>query len=309
MKHLRSIAELGMDGALEVFRRADLLTDLLSGGRRDDLRGCTVATVFFESSTRTQLSFEAAAQRMGADLLRFNEATSSTNKGESLRDTLETIDAMGCDIMVLRHPDVGAPWLASRWVRASLVNAGDGSHEHPTQALLDVYTVRNARPGRRFDGMRLGIVGDVRHSRTARSDVALFSLLGAQVTLIGTPALLPSCLHGWAMGSGSLDVDDDLDAVLPKLDVVMTLRVQDERMGDAVASATKRTVERYCLTEKRAAMLSTTALILDPGPTSRGLAIASSVADSQRSMIRTQVANGVLIRAAVMQLLSSERYS
>lgn len=231
--HLLAVGDLGADGMAEVLRVADSFVEV---GRRANpkvpaLRGRTVASLFFEDSTRTRVSFETAAKRLSADVLSFAAGSSSLKKGESLRDTVETIEAMGIDAMVVRHASSGTPAQVARWVdHAVVVNAGDGWHEHPTQALLDLYTVRQALGGgdqglRRFAGLRVAIVGDVRHSRVARSQVAAYAALGAEVTLVAPATLLPPSIEGWPVAGTS----HDLDSVLPKADVVSLLRVQAER--------------------------------------------------------------------------------
>ena len=259
--------------------------------------------MFFEDSTRTRISFEAAAKRLSADVINFSAKGSSVGKGESLKDTALTLEAMGADAVVVRHSAAGAPHRLAGWVRGSVVNAGDGAHEHPTQALLDAFTIRRhlgARPGAGagLDGLRVTIVGDVLHSRVARSNVLLLSNLGAEVTLVAPPTLFPVEVGGWPCATGY-----DLDAVLPKSDVVMMLRVQRERMNAAYFPSEREYSRRYGLDGARMAMLPEHAVVMHPGPMNRGVEIAAEVADSPRSTIVEQVANGVSVRMAVLYLL------
>jgi aspartate carbamoyltransferase catalytic subunit len=274
------------------------------------LRGRTVVSLFAEESTRTRLSFETAARRMSADVLTFNAASSSVKKGESLRDTVETIAAMGVDAFVVRHGAAGAPALVARWTDAHVVNAGDGWHEHPTQALLDCYTIRQVRAeaeGRPlstagtdcFSGMRVGIVGDVRHSRVARSLVLALGSLGALVTLIAPGTLLPPSVEGWPVDT----VSCDLDAVLPELDVVYLLRLQLERGAGVYLPSAREYTAGFGLSARRAERLAPGAIVMHPGPMNRGVEIAAEVADAASSVVLRQVANGVAVRMAVLYLL------
>ncbi|MHB1517178.1 MAG: aspartate carbamoyltransferase catalytic subunit [Acidimicrobiales bacterium] len=291
----------------EVLRVSDSFAEV---GRRASpkvptLRGRTVATLFFEDSTRTRMSFETAAKRMSADVLSFAQGSSSIKKGESLRDTVETVEAMGIDAMIVRHASSGVPDRVARWVDHSVVvNAGDGSHQHPTQALLDCYTVREALGGgedglARFGGLRVAIVGDVRHSRVARSQIVAYAALGAEVTLVAPATLLPPSLEGWPV----VAVEHDIDAVLPKADVVSLLRVQAERGSGVLLPSLREYTSGYGLTARRATMLQPGAVILHPGPMVRGVEIASEVAELPQSLITDQVANGVAVRMAVLFLL------
>jgi len=296
VKHLLSIDDLGRDGIDDVLGLADSFLEVT---QRDipkvpALRGKTIASVFYEDSTRTRLSFETAAKRLSADTMTFAVSTSSVNKGESLRDTVLTIEAMGVDVMVVRHRNAGAPHRVAQWVDAGVVNAGDGWHEHPTQALLDAFTIRLHR-GAQLDGLRIAIVGDVKHSRVARSDVKAFSALGAHVTLVAPPTLLPSSLEGWPA-----DVTYDLDAVLPTTDVVYVLRIQQERLGEPLLPSLREYTARYGLTVERFARLPADALVMHPGPMNRGVEIAAEVADNPRAVIADQVTNGVAVRMAVL---------
>lgn len=306
-RHLLTIDDLGRGGIVDVLEVADSFVEV---GRRSNpkvptLRGRTVATLFFEDSTRTKVSFETAAKRLSADVLSFAAGTSSVKKGESLRDTVETIDAMGIDAVIIRHGSAGAPAQVARWLdSSSVVNAGDGWHEHPTQALLDLYTVRQAFGGgedglARFDGLQVAIVGDIRHSRVARSQIAAYHALGAEVTLVAPPTLLPPSLDGWPLVGVSHAIDD----VLAKADVVSLLRLQAERGSGQFLPSLREYTAGFGLTGRRASMLRPGALILHPGPMVRGVEIASEVADLPAARITDQVRNGVAVRMAVLFLL------
>jgi aspartate carbamoyltransferase catalytic subunit len=253
-------------------------------------------SLFYEDSTRTRLSFETAAKRLSADTMNFSVGTSSVKKGESLRDTVETIEAMGVDAVVVRHGSSGVPWQVANWVDASVINAGDGWHEHPTQALLDCYTIRE-RLGSLAD-KRIAIVGDIKHSRVARSDVLAFTALGAEVTLVAPPTLLPPSLEGWPV-----EVSHDFDDVLRKVDVVYLLRMQRERMTEALLPSLREYTATYGLTRDRYRLLGDGALVMHPGPMNRGVEIAAEVADAPNAVITRQVANGVAVRMAVLFLL------
>jgi aspartate carbamoyltransferase catalytic subunit len=261
------------------------------------LRGKVVASLFYEDSTRTRLSFETAAKRLSCDVMTFSVASSSVKKGESLRDTVQTVAAMGIDAIVVRHPSAGAPLRITDWTDASVINAGDGRHAHPTQALLDMLTLRRHR-GPSLDGLRVAIVGDVRHSRVARSDVKALHLLGAQITLVAPPTLLPESLDGWPV-----EIAYDLDDVISELDVVMLLRMQFERQQQALFPTVREYTARYGLTAARAERLKPDALIMHPGPMNRGVEVAAEVADGPASLVIEQVANGVAARMAVLYTL------
>ncbi len=305
--HLLSMDDLDAQDIAEVLGVADSFVEV---GRRANpkvptLRGRTVATLFFEDSTRTRMSFETAAKRMSADVLSFAAGSSSLKKGESLRDTVETIEAIGIDAVIIRHASSGVPARVSEWVdHCSVINAGDGWHQHPTQALLDLYTVRQALGGgdaglARFEGLQVVIVGDIRHSRVARSQVTAYAALGAEVTLVAPATLLPPSVEGWPVCA----VGHDLDEVLPKADVVSLLRVQAERGSGEFVPSLREYTAGFGLTSRRAAMLAPSALILHPGPIVRGVEIASDVAELPASLITAQVSNGVAIRMAVLFLL------
>ena len=302
-RHLLSAGDLSRTDALLVLDTAAELAGVADRAvkKLPTLRGRTVVNLFFEDSTRTRISFEAAAKRLSADVINFSAKGSSVSKGESLKDTALTLEAMGADAVVLRHPASGAPHrLAhSGWTRGSVVNAGDGTHEHPTQALLDAFTMRQ-RLGD-LSGRRVTIVGDVLHSRVARSNVLLLSTLGAEVTLVAPPTLLPVGIGAWPC-----ETTYDLDAVLPKSDAVMMLRVQSERMsraGGGYFPSAREYSRRYGLDARRFAVLPEHAIVMHPGPMNRGMEIAAEVADSARSTIVAQVANGVSVRMAVLSLL------
>jgi aspartate carbamoyltransferase catalytic subunit len=324
-RHLLSVADLSRDDALLILDTAEELARMSDRPikKLPTLRGRTVVNLFFEDSTRTRISFEAAAKRLSADVINFSARGSSVAKGESLKDTALTLEAMGADAVVIRHVASGAPHRLAGWIRGHVVNAGDGMHEHPTQALLDAFTIRRrlglqpgtggsspGGTGRRgggrtgaprtggLDGVRVTIVGDVLHSRVARSNIALLNTLGAEVTLVAPPTLLPFAVDGW-----SCEVSYDLDAVLPKSDVIMMLRVQQERMNAAYFPSVREYSRRYGLDAARMAMLPEHAIVMHPGPMNRGVEIAAEVADSPRSTIVEQVANGVSVRMAVLYLL------
>jgi len=304
-RHLISAGDLTRADALLILDTAEELASLADRPikKLPTLRGRTVVNLFFEDSTRTRISFEAAAKRLSADVINFSAKGSSVAKGESLKDTALTLEAMGADAVVIRHGASGAPHRLAGWVQGSVVNAGDGTHEHPTQALLDAFTIRRrlkrgSTRGAGLDGIRVTIVGDVLHSRVARSNVLLLSTLGAQVTLAGPPTLLPLAVENWPCA-----VSYDLDSELPKSDVVMMLRVQQERMTAAYFPSVREYSRRYGLDAARMGRLPDHAIVMHPGPMNRGVEIAADVADSARSTIVEQVANGVTTRMAVLYLL------
>ena len=298
MSHLRSIAELDRDRALGLLSLADSMAEINARPipKVPALRGRTVVSLFFEDSTRTRLSFETAAKRLSADTMNFSVSTSSVNKGESLRDTIETITAMGVDAFVVRHKSTGVPWQISRWTDASIVNAGDGWHQHPTQALLDAFTIRRRLSVTGdFAGLHVAIVGDIKHSRVARSDVQLLTLLGAKVTLVAPASLLPPSLEGWGV-----EVSNSLDAVIDRIDVLYLLRMQMERQEQSLVPSLGEYSVRFGLTESRARRLQSHALVLHPGPMNRGVEIVVDPAELPGSAILDQVTNGVSVRMAVL---------
>ena len=301
MRHLLDTRTLAKDDAMLILDTAE---DMAATQQREvkklpTLRGKTVVNLFYEDSTRTRISFEAAAKRLSADVINFSAKGSSVSKGESLKDTAQTLQAIGADGVVIRHPASGAPERLARsgWIEAGVLNAGDGTHEHPTQALLDALTIRQRLGG--LEGRRVVIVGDILHSRVARSNVSLLSTLGAEVVLVAPPTLLPVGVGDWPV-----TVSHDLDAELPAADAVLMLRVQAERMNGAFFPSAREYSVRYGLSEKRLAGLSEDTVVLHPGPMLRGMEIASSVADSSQSAVLQQVSNGVHVRMAVLfQLL------
>jgi aspartate carbamoyltransferase catalytic subunit len=312
MRHLLSAADLDTAGAVAVL---DVAEQMAATQRREmkklpTLRGRTVVNLFYEDSTRTRISFEAAAKRLSADVINFSAKGSSVSKGESLKDTALTLEAMGADAVVVRHFASGAPHRLAHagWIRGAVVNAGDGTHEHPTQALLDAFTLRRrlreGDQGADLKGLRVAIAGDVLHSRVARSNVLLLERLGADVVLVAPPTLLPVGVGTWPC-----ETSYDLDAVLRgehgDLDAVMMLRVQAERMNAAYFPSAREYSRRYGLDARRLALLPPHTVVMHPGPMNRGLEISADAADSARSTVVEQVANGVAVRMAVLYLLLS----
>ncbi|MDQ1077023.1 MULTISPECIES: aspartate carbamoyltransferase catalytic subunit [Microbacterium] len=308
MRHLLDTQHLSRAEAIEIL---DVAEDMADTQRREvkklpTLRGKTVVNLFFEDSTRTRISFEAAAKRLSADVINFSAKGSSVSKGESLQDTAQTLQAMGADAVVIRHGASGAPrtLATSGWITAGVVNAGDGTHEHPTQALLDAFTIRKRlfgddSRGRGLDDIRVTIVGDVLHSRVARSNVWLLHTLGAHVTLVAPPTLVPQDVSGWP-----IEVDYDLDhAIAAGPDALMMLRIQLERMSAAYFPTEREYSRRYGLDARRLAALPPDSIVMHPGPMNRGLEISAEAADSPRSTVLEQVTNGVSVRMAVLYLL------
>ena len=304
MRHLLSIHDLSKDEAQEILDTAVELARLSEGSVKKfpTLRGRTVVNLFFEDSTRTRISFEAAAKRLSADVINFSAKGSSLSKGESLKDTALTLQAMGADAVVIRHSASGAPHQLARqqWMKGAVINAGDGTHEHPTQALLDAFTIRRKLRNDEGDlaGLRIAIVGDVLHSRVARSNVLLLQKLGAQVVLIAPPTLLPVGVESWGV-----EVSYSLDSVIPNVDVIMMLRVQRERMDDLFFPTEREYSRNFGLNAERLGKMQEHAIVMHPGPMNRGLEISADSADSERSVIVDQVANGVSVRMAVLYLL------
>jgi aspartate carbamoyltransferase catalytic subunit len=298
IKHLLSINQLSREDVLKVLDTAESFREV---GTRvikkvPALRGRTVVNLFFENSTRTRISFELAAKRLSADVINFSTSGSSVSKGESLKDTALTLQAMGADAIVIRHSSSGAPQTLSGWVTASVLNAGDGTHEHPTQALLDLFTIREHFPS--FEGLRIAIVGDVRHSRVARSLTFAAAKMGGQVTLVGPPTLVPPEAPAWGA-----EVSNDLDDVLPKLDVCYMLRVQRERQRQQFFPSVREYSRLWGLSRARVEALPENALIMHPGPMNRGVEIASDVADLPRALITDQVTNGIAVRMSLLYLM------
>ncbi len=304
ISHLLSIADLSKEQAINILDTAEELARITETPvkKLPTLRGRTIVNLFFEDSTRTRISFEAAAKRLSADVINFSAKGSSLSKGESLKDTALTLQAMGADGVVIRHPASGAAArLASqKWMTGSVINAGDGTHEHPTQALLDAFTIRQHLKKSTGDlsGLSIAIVGDVLHSRVARSNVLLLSKLGAKVTLIAPPTLLPVAVESWGVG-----VRYDFDENLKEYDVVMMLRVQRERMDEAYFPTEREYSRRFGLNGDRLNQLAKKSLVMHPGPMNRGLEISADSADSSRSVIVDQVKNGVSVRMATLYLL------
>ncbi|UTT62359.1 aspartate carbamoyltransferase catalytic subunit [Microcella humidisoli] len=308
MKHLLSTRDLDRETAIRIL---DVAEDMAQTADREvrklpPLRGKTVVNLFFEDSTRTRLSFESAAKRLSADVITFSAKGSSVSKGESLKDTAQTLAAMGADAIVVRHHDSGAAHQLAHagWIDAAIINAGDGTHEHPTQALLDAYTIRARRfgaeaRGRDLAGLRVAIVGDILHSRVARSNVWLLTTLGADVHLVAPRTLQPHGVAQWPV-----TVHEHLDDALASApDAVMMLRIQSERMRDAYFPSAREYARVWGLTAERLALLGPDTMVMHPGPMNRGLEISSAAADSERSTVLAQVTNGVSIRMAVLYLL------
>ncbi|MBF4462443.1 MULTISPECIES: aspartate carbamoyltransferase catalytic subunit [unclassified Rathayibacter] len=315
MKHLLSTRDLDRASAIALLDVAEDMADVQNREvkKLPTLRGKTVVNLFFEDSTRTRISFEAAAKRLSADVINFSAKGSSVSKGESLKDTAQTLAAMGADGVVIRHSASGAPAVlaASGWIDASILNAGDGTHEHPTQALLDAFTIRrrlhgpSASRGKSLDGVAVTIVGDILHSRVARSNVWLLTVLGAEVTLVAPPTLVPVDTVEWP-ASIRFDLDEAIDAGLP--DVVMLLRIQLERMSSGFFPNGREYARIWGLDDERLGRLGPDTIVMHPGPMNRGVEISSAAADSSRSTVLEQVTNGVSVRmAALYLLLSGER--
>lgn len=304
MRHLLSISDLSKAQALSILDTATELARVSEGAvkKLPTLRGKTIVNLFAEDSTRTRISFEAAAKRLSADVINFSAKGSSVSKGESLKDTALTLQAMGADAVVIRHGASGAParLASSEWMLGSVINAGDGTHEHPSQALLDAFTIRKhlSKGAPDLVGLHVAIVGDVLHSRVARSNVLLLTLLGASVVIVAPPTLLPVGIESWPVS-----ISYDLDTVIGAVDVVMMLRVQQERMNDLFFPNAREYSRYFGLTSQRLTLMNPHAIIMHPGPMNRGLEIAAEVADSARSVIVEQVANGVSVRMAILYVL------
>ncbi|AGI91673.1 aspartate carbamoyltransferase catalytic subunit [Streptomyces albidoflavus] len=308
MRHLISAADLTRDDAVLILDTAEEMARVADRPikKLPTLRGRTVVNLFFEDSTRTRISFEAAEKRLSADVINFTAKGSSVSKGESLKDTAQTLEAMGVDAVVIRHGASGAPFrlATSGWIDAAVINAGDGTHQHPTQALLDAFTLRrrlvgpDAGLGQDLAGRRVTIVGDILHSRVARSNVDLLHTLGAHVTLVAPPTLVPVGVENWPC-----EVSYSLDKVLDRSDAVMMLRVQRERMNAAYFPTEREYARRYGLDGERMAKMPADAIVMHPGPMVRGMEITAEVADSPRCTVVEQVTNGVSVRMAVLYLL------
>lgn len=301
MKHLLSTHDLESADIETLLNVADHMTEInqRSVPKVPALRGKTVASVFFEDSTRTRVSFETAAKRLSADVMTFSASSSSVNKGESIRDTIETLSAMGVDAFIVRHRSSGVPLAVTSWTSASVINAGDGWHQHPTQALLDAYTItRERHSGNDLSGVRVAIVGDVKHSRVARSTTHVLTSLGATVTFVAPSTLLPNDVLAQAASATS-----ELDDVIEKCDVLYMLRMQKERMDHALIPDIGEYCERFALTPDRAKRLSANALVMHPGPMNRGVEMQVDPSDLVQSRILTQVTNGIAVRMAVLFVL------
>jgi aspartate carbamoyltransferase catalytic subunit len=303
MKHLLSINDIDKDFAITILDTAAEMARVSEGPvkKLPTLRGKTVVNLFAEDSTRTRISFEAAAKRLSADVINFTAKGSSISKGESLKDTAQTLQALGADAVVIRHPASGAAHRLAqgRWMNGTVINAGDGTHEHPSQALLDAYTIRKHLKGGKGDlsGLHIAIVGDILHSRVARSNVLLLNKLGATVTLVAPPTLLPHQVEQW-----QVRVSYDFDAVLPTVDAVIMLRIQQERMSDLFFPSEREYSTLFGIDLERLALTKPETILLHPGPMNRGLEISAEAADSPQSVVVEQVANGVSIRMAILYL-------
>ncbi len=302
-KHLLSISDLERDFAITILDTAGEMAKVSEGPNKKlpTLRGKTVVNLFAEDSTRTRISFEAAAKRLSADVINFSAKGSSISKGESLKDTAQTLQALGADAVVIRHPASGAAHRLAqgRWINGSVINAGDGTHEHPSQALLDAFTIRKHLAHGKGDltGIRVAIVGDILHSRVARSNVLLLTKLGAEVVLVAPPTLLPYQIEAWPVS-----VSYDFDSILPTVDAVIMLRIQQERMSDLYFPSEREYSTLFGINSDRLSLTKSHSIIMHPGPMNRGLEITAEVADSPQSVVVEQVANGVSVRMAILYL-------
>ena len=304
MKHLLSIADISKNEALEILNTAEELARASDGPMKKlpTLRGRTIVNLFAEDSTRTRISFEAAAKRLSADVINFSAKGSSLSKGESLKDTAQTLQAMGADAVIIRHGASGAAvrLADNQWMSGSVINAGDGTHEHPSQALLDAFTIRRhlSQGAEDLAGLHVAIVGDILHSRVARSNVLLLTKLGAQVTLVAPPTLLPVGVETWPV-----TISYDLDSVMETVDAIMMLRIQLERMSEMFFPNAREYSRYFGLNSDRTRKMKPSAIVMHPGPMNRGLEITADSADSARSVIVEQVTNGVSVRMAILYLL------
>lgn len=299
MKHLLSMDQLSAEDITSILDTAASLRQITDRPikKLPTLRGRTVCNLFYEASTRTRISFELAAKRLSADVINFSaDARSSVTKGESLKDTAWTLEAMGVDAIVVRHWSSGAPAQLSQWVKASVINAGDGQHEHPTQALLDLFSIREHFKD--FDGLKVAIVGDILHSRVARSNVKGLVTMGAEVTLVGPPTLLPMQAEAWGAS-----VSFDLDPVIGDVDICYLLRVQKERQADQFFPTDREYAALWGLDARRLKLMKPESLVMHPGPMNRGVEIAAEVSDSPRAIILDQVANGLAVRMSLLYLM------
>ena len=303
MKHLLSINDIDKEFALTILDTAAEMARVSEGPvkKLPTLRGKTVVNLFAEDSTRTRISFEAAAKRLSADVINFTAKGSSISKGESLKDTAQTLQALGADAVIIRHPASGAAHRLAqgKWMNGTVINAGDGTHEHPSQALLDAYTIRKHLRGGKGDltGLHIAIVGDILHSRVARSNVLLLNKLGASVTLVAPPTLLPHQVEAWPV-----KVSYNFNSVLPIVDAVIMLRIQQERMSDLYFPSEREYSTLFGIDAERLAMTKQGSILMHPGPMNRGLEISAEAADSPQSVVVEQVSNGVSIRMAILYL-------
>jgi aspartate carbamoyltransferase catalytic subunit len=304
MKHLLSINDLNESEAIAILDTAFELARVSDAPMKKlpTLRGRTIVNLFAEDSTRTRISFEAAAKRLSADVINFSSKGSSVSKGESLKDTAQTLQAMGADAVIIRHQASGAAHrlASSQWMSGTVINAGDGTHEHPSQALLDAYTLRKhlMHGSKNLQGLHVAVVGDILHSRVARSNVLLLSKLGAAVTVVAPPTLLPVGIESWPT-----EVSYDFDDVIPQADAIMMLRVQSERMNELFFPNAREYSRYFGLNSDRVKRMKKDSIIMHPGPMNRGLEITADVADSARSVIVEQVSNGVSVRMAILYTL------
>jgi aspartate carbamoyltransferase catalytic subunit len=299
IKHLLSMDQLSADDITSVLDTAESLRQVTARPikKLPTLRGRTVCNLFYEASTRTRISFELAAKRLSADVINFSaDAKSSVSKGESFKDTAWTLEAMGVDAIVVRHGSSGAPHQLAQWVKASVINAGDGEHEHPTQALLDLFSIREHFKD--FEGLRVAIVGDVLHSRVARSNVKGLVTMGAEVTLVGPPTLIPPQARTWGA-----DVSYDLDSLIADIDICYLLRVQRERQNEQFFPSAREYAALWGLDDKRLARMKPEALVMHPGPMNRGVEISADVSESDRAIILDQVSNGLAVRMSLLYLM------
>ena len=299
IRHLLSMDQLGRDDIVQILDTAASLRQVTDRPMKKlpTLRGRTVCNLFYEASTRTRISFEVAAKRLSADVINFSaDAKSSVSKGESLKDTAWTLEAMGVDAIIVRHWSSGAPQQLSRWVSGNVINAGDGQHEHPTQALLDLFTIREHFKD--FEGLSLAVVGDIMHSRVARSLIKGLVTMGAEVVLVGPPTLVPAQMSAWGVSTATR-----LDDVIADVDICYLLRVQRERQADQHFPSSREYSSLWGLDARRAALMKPDALVMHPGPMNRGVEIAADVSESPRAIIVEQVANGVAVRMALLYLM------
>ena len=298
-KHLLTMDQLSKDDITEVLDTAESLRQVTDRPikKLPTLRGRTVCNLFYEASTRTRISFELAAKRLSADVINFSaDSKSSVAKGESFKDTAWTLEAMGVDAIIVRHGSSGAPHQLAKWVKAHVLNAGDGAHEHPTQALLDLFSIRERF--KEFEGLKVAIVGDVIHSRVARSNVKGLVTMGADVTLVGPPTLIPPQARAWGA-----KISHDLDPLLPDLDVCYLLRVQKERQNEQLFPSLREYANLWGLDDRRMSKMPKDALVMHPGPMNRGVEIAADVSESPRSIILEQVSNGLAVRMSLLYLM------